>query len=290
MAQTVWTILALIRWADERFKKEGLATPRLDAEVLLAETLGMERVGLYTHFDQPLKPDELARFKKLILRRLRREPVAYILGKREFWSLPFKVTPDVLIPRPETEILVSEALKTQAHLDGKALRILEIGTGSGAISIALAKGLPIARVVATDLSAKALSVAEENALQNGVREQIHFLQGDLFQPLQKGERFDLVITNPPYIPREQFPSLMPEVRDFEPRIALDGGMKGLDFFQRALPMVGKFLDPGGWFLAEMGAGQDEEILKIVEKIPDLDSFDFVKDLAGIKRVFKARKK
>ena len=286
----MWTILALIRWADERFKKEGLATPRLDAEVLLAETLGMDRVGIYTHFDQPLKPDELARFKKLILRRLRREPIAYILGKREFWSLPFKVTPDVLIPRPETEILVSETLKTQAHLDGKALRILEIGTGSGAISIALAKGLPIARVVATDLSAKALSVAEENALQNGVREQIHFLQGDLFQPLQKGERFDLVITNPPYIPREQFPSLMPEVRDFEPRIALDGGMNGLDFFQRALPMVGKFLDPGGWFLAEMGAGQDQEILKMVEKIPDLDSFDFVEDLAGIKRVFKARKK
>ncbi len=290
MAQTVWTILALIRWADERFKKEGLATPRLDAEVLLAETLGMDRVGLYTHFDQPLKPDELARFKKLILRRLRREPIAYILGKREFWSLPFKVTRDVLIPRPETEILVSEALKTQAHLDGKTLRILEIGTGSGAITIAIARGLPLARVVATDLSAKALSVAEENALQNGVREQIHFLQGDLFQPLQKGETFDLVITNPPYIPREQFPSLMPEVRDFEPRIALDGGMNGLEFFRRALPMVGKFLDPGGWFLAEMGAGQDQEILKLVEKIPDLDSFDFVKDLAGIKRVFKARKK
>ncbi len=290
MARTVWTILALIRWADERFKKEGLATPRLDAEVLLAETLGMDRVGLYIHFDQPLKPDELARFKKFILRRLRREPIAYILGKREFWSLPFKVTPDVLIPRPETEILVSEALKTLAHLEGKALHILEIGTGSGAISIALAKGLPMARVVATDLSAKALSVAEENALQNGVREQIHFLQGDLFQPLQKGEKFELVIANPPYIPREQFPSLMPEVRDFEPRIALDGGVNGLDFFRRALPLVRKFLHSAGWFLAEMGAGQDQEILKIAEKIPDLNSFDFIKDLAGIKRVFKARKK
>lgn len=290
MAQNVWTILALIRWADERFKKEGLATPRLDAEVLLVETLGMDRVGLYTHFDQPLKPDELARFKKLILRRLRREPIAYILGKREFWSLPFKVTPDVLIPRPETEILVSEALKTQAHLDGRALHILEIGTGSGAISIALAKGLPIARVVATDLSAKALSVAEENAIENGVREQIHFLQGDLFQPLQKGEKFELVIANPPYIPREQISSLMPEVRDFEPRIALDGGVNGLDFFRRALPLVGKFLHSAGWFLVEMGAGQDQEILKIAEKIPDLNSFDFIKDLAGIKRVFKARKK
>jgi len=290
MAQTVWTILALIRWADERFKKAGLATPRLDAEVLLAETLGMDRVGLYTHFDQPLKLDELARFKEFILRRLRREPIAYILGKKEFWSLPFKVTPDVLIPRPETEVLVSEALKALAHLDGKALGILEIGTGSGAISIALAKGLPTARVVATDLSAKALSVAEENALKNGVREQIHFLHGDLFQPLQKGDRFDLVITNPPYVPREQFSSLMPEVRDFEPRIALDGGMHGLDFFWQALPRVGKFLLPAGWFLAEMGVGQDQEILKIAEKISDLDSFDFVKDLAGIKRVFKARKK
>jgi len=290
LAPTVWTILALIRWADERFKKEGLASPRLDAEVLLAATLAMDRVGLYTHFDQPLKPDELARFKKFILRRLRREPVAYILGKREFWSLPFKVTPEVLIPRPETEILVSEALKTLAHQNGKAVHILEIGTGSGAISVALAKELSAARVVATDLSANALSLAEENALQNGVRERIHFLQGDLLKPVQKGDRFDLIVTNPPYIPREQIPSLMPEVRDFEPRMALDGGVKGLDFFRRALPAVGEFLNCGGWFLAEMGEGQDQEILRIAGKSPDLGSFDFVKDLAGVKRVFKARKK
>jgi release factor glutamine methyltransferase len=286
----VWTILALIRWADERFKKEGLETPRLDAEVLLAETLGVNRVGLYTHYDQPLQPDELARFKKLILRRLKREPVAYILGKREFWSLSFKVTPSVLIPRPETEILVAEALKTLAQLDGKEISILEIGTGSGAISVALARELPAARVVATDLSAKALALAEENALQHTVRAQIQFLQGDLFQPLPKGSDFSLVITNPPYVPRGDFPSLMPEVRDFEPRMALDGGVDGLDFFRRALPRVGEFLNSGGWFLAEMGEGQDQKILKMAEKSPDLDSFESVKDLAGIRRVFKARKK
>jgi release factor glutamine methyltransferase len=286
----VWTILALIQWADERFKKGGLANPRLDAEVLLAETLGMDRVGLYTHFDQPLQPDELARFKKLILRRLRREPMAYILGKREFWSLSFKVTPDVLIPRPETEILVTEALKTLAELDGKEISILEIGTGSGAISVALARELPAAKVVATDLSAQALALAEENALHHGVRTQIHFLQGDLFQPLTKESNFSLVITNPPYVPRGEFPSLMPEVRDFEPRMALDGGADGLDFFRRVLPRVGEFLNSGGWFLAEMGEGQDQEILKIAEKTPDLESFQSVKDLAGIKRVFKARKK
>ncbi len=290
MAQTVWTILALIRWADERFKKEGLATPRLDAEVLLAEALGMDRVGLYTHYDQPLQPEELARFRKLIIRRLKREPVAYILGKREFWSLSFKVAPGVLIPRPETEVLVAEALKTLAQLDGKEISILEIGTGSGAISVALARELPAAKVVATDLSPQALALAEENALHHGVQAQIHFLKGDLFQPLPKGSNFNLVITNPPYVPRGQLSSLMPEVRDFEPRMALDGGVDGLDFFRRALPKVGDFLNSGSWFLAEMGEGQDRKILEMAEKVPGLNSFESVKDLAGIKRVFKARKK
>ena len=290
MAQTVWTILALIRWADERFSKEGIASPRLDAEVLLAETLGLDRVGLYTHFDQPLQTDELAQFKQRILRRLRREPVAYILGRREFWSLPLRVTPDVLIPRPETETLVAEALNVLEPAEGEDLRLLEIGTGSGAISIALAKELPTAKVVATDLSPKALAVAEENALQSGVRERIQFMQGDLFRPVRKGEAFDLIVTNPPYISRGEFPSLMPEVRDYEPRVALDGGEDGLDFFRRALPAAGEYLRSGGWFLAEMGAGQDQKILAIAEKNSELHSFGFAKDLSGINRVFKARKK
>jgi release factor glutamine methyltransferase len=290
LAKTVWTILALIRWADERFKKEGLTTPRLDAEVLLAESLGIDRVGLYTHFDQPLLPDELTRFKKLILRRLSREPVAYILGRREFWSLPFKVSPEVLIPRPETELLVSEALKILAHPERISPRVLEIGTGSGAVSVAIAKEIPSARIVATDLSAGALSVAEENAIQNGVRGQIQFLKGDLFQPLPRGEEFDLIVTNPPYVSRKEFAALSPEVRNFEPRAALDGGLDGLDFFRRTLPGAGDSLRSGGWFLAEMGKGQYQEILTMAEKVPDLDSFDFVRDLAGMKRVFKARKK
>jgi release factor glutamine methyltransferase len=290
LGQTVWTILALIRWADERFKKEGLATPRLDAELLLAEALATDRVGLYTHFDQPLQPGELARFKELIRRRLRREPVAYILGEREFWSLPLRVTPDVLIPRPETETLVAEALRILAPPEGKDFHILEIGTGSGAISIALARELPAAKVVATDLSPKALAIAEENAERSGVRERIQFLPGNLFDPVEKGDAFDLIVTNPPYIPRGQFPSLMPEVRDYEPKVALDGGKDGLDFFRRVLPAVDKYLRPGGWFLAEMGAGQDRQILEIAEKNPDLNSFAFAKDLSGVNRVFKARKK
>ena len=292
MPQDTWTILKLIRWTDERFKKEGLPASRLDAEVLLAESLGMDRVGLYAHFDQPLQPVELARFKKMIQRRLAREPLAYILGKREFWSLTFKVTADVLIPRPETEVLVTETLQVLSGTE-RARRdwhILEIGTGSGAASIALAKELPAASFVATDLSDKALGVARENAFVNGVQERIQFLQGDLFDPLEEGSRFELILTNPPYIPQRHFATLAPEVRDFEPRVALDGGKDGLAFFRRALPRVGGFLQPGGWFLAEIGAGQDRDVGRIAEKISDLDSFDFIPDLAGIKRVFKVRKR
>jgi release factor glutamine methyltransferase len=292
LPQPTWTILALIRWTDERFRKEGLTTPRLDAEVLLAETLRMDRVGLYTHFDQPVQPGELARFKKLIRRRLRHEPVAYIVGQREFWSLHFIVTPDVLIPRPETENLITEALRvlSQPEPTERRIRILEMGTGSGAISVALAKELPSASVVATDLSQKALAIAAENALRHGVRERILFLQGNLFDPLEKGSQFELIITNPPYIPQDYFPSLPPEVRDFEPRVALDGGKDGLTFFRRILPRVGKYLRPEGWFLAEIGAGQDQKVRQIAEASPEIDSFDFLPDLAGIKRVFKARKK
>jgi release factor glutamine methyltransferase len=287
-----WTILNLIRWTDERFRREGLNTPRLDAEVLLAETLGVDRVALYTHFDQPLHPEELARFKKLLQRRLQREPVAYIIGRREFWSLPFKVTPDVLIPRPETEILVAETLKILSAPagTGQNFRILEIGTGSGAISIVLAKECPSASLVATDLSAKALAIAQENASHLGVGERIQFLQGDLFAPLEKEPVFELIITNPPYIAEVDFPSLPPEVLGFEPRLALDGGKDGLNFFRSVLPRVGEFLNPGGWFLAEIGAGQEGKIRQIAEGNPELVSCGFVPDLAGIKRVFKAQKK
>jgi len=287
-----WTILELIRWTSERFQKEGLPTPRLDAEVLLSSALGVDRVRLYTHFDQPLRSEERSRFKEMIQRRLKREPVAYIVGRREFWSLSFKVTREVLIPRPETETLVAEAiaLRPSLPLGAEDLKILEIGTGSGAVGIALAKEISSGSITVTDISEKALSVAEENAARNGVRERLRFLRGDLFSPLLKGEQFHLILTNPPYIPREEIATLLPEVRDFEPAQALDGGRDGLDFYRRALPAVGEFLVAGGWFLGEVGAGQDQRILEMARKNPDLEEFTFVPDLAGIKRVFKARKR
>ena len=292
MGTESWTILKLIRWTSERFQREGLPTPRLDAEVLLSSALRVDRVRLYTHFDQPLAPEELTRFKEMIQRRLKREPVAYIIGWREFWSLSFKVTREVLIPRPETEILVSEALALRPSLPlGEGdLRVLEIGTGCGAISVALAKELASGSITATDVSEKALTVAEENAASNGVRERLRFLRGDLFSPLKNGEQFHLILTNPPYISRDEWSDLMPEVRDFEPVLALEGGRDGLDFYRRALVQVSGFLLPGGWFLGEIGAGQDQKILEIAGQNPALEEFCFIPDLAGIRRVFKARKR
>lgn len=291
MAQETWTILKVIRWTDERFQKEGLPTPRLDAEVLLAAALGFDRVKLYTHFDQPLRAEELSRFKEMVQRRLKREPVAYILGQKEFWSLSFKVSQDVLIPRPETETLVAEALNLLASMNMETgnPRILEIGTGSGAISVAVAEEIPSAEIIATDVSEKALDLAVENAVRHDLRERIRFIQGDLFSPLKKGQPFHLILTNPPYISRKQLTDLLPEVRDFEPRLALDGGEDGLDFYRRALPQAGDFLLAGGWFLGEIGAGQDQGIQEIAERGSILRDFGFTLDLAGIKRVFKARK-
>ncbi len=292
MTKETWTILKLIRWTDERFRKEGFASARLDAEVLLAITLGVDRVKLYTHFDQPVRAEELARFKEMIQRRLKREPIAYITGRREFWSLSFRVTPDVLIPRPETEILVAEPLRVLSSwtpAEGRP-QILEIGTGSGAISIALATEISSAALVATDVSEKALAVAAENAAHHQVDHCIQFLLGDLFSPLKRGTRFHLILSNPPYISQEQFPGLPPEVRDFEPRLALDGGKDGLDFYRRFFSQVGEFLFPGGWIFTEIGAGQDQDILQIGSKNPALEEFGFVPDLSGIQRVFKARKR
>ncbi len=289
MPANSWTILKIIRWTEERFKKEGISCARLEAEVLLAETLSTDRVGLYINYDQPLAPAELNRFKEMVRRRLKREPLAYIIGQKEFWSMAFKVTPDVFIPRPETEILVEEAIKILAKERKKngSLKILDIGTGSGAVAIALAKELPGAYLEATEISAKALAVARENARTHGVAERINFRQADLF--LSQGGPYDLIVTNPPYIPRRDLSVLPPEVRYFEPPLAWDGGEDGLDFFRRLLPQVSKYLRTQGWFLAEIGAGQDEEIKKIASKSPDLNTGILERDLAGINRVFKVRK-
>ena len=272
-----WTVLKLLRWTADYFAGRGLDAPRLDAELLLAATLGLDRVGLYVNFERPLQADELATYRERVRRRAGREPLAYILGQAEFWSLPLKVTPAVLIPRPETELLVEEALP---RLCGRQ-QLLDVGTGSGALAIALAHERHELTVTAIDLSPAALAVAAENARSNGVAERICFAQHDLGQ-LPPGP-FDLVVANPPYIPSGELAGLMPEVRDFEPPLALDGGIDGLDAYRALARQAGTVLTAAGWLLVEVGSGQAAAVQQLFAGV-GLKELFVSRDLAGIERV------
>lgn len=278
----VWTVLKLLRRTAEYFAGRGVDTPRLDAELLLAATLGLDRVGLYLNFERPLQSDELDAFRERVRRRASREPLAYILGHTEFWSLPLKVTPAVLIPRGDTEVLVEAAL---SRLHGAA-RVLDVGTGSGALAIALAHERPECSVTAIDLSAAALEVAAENARCNGVAERVHLLRQDL-ATLPAGP-FDLVVANPPYIPSGELAALMPEVRDFEPPLALDGGCDGLAAYRALAGQAGSVLTPGGWLLVEVGIGQATPVRELFTGA-GLVEVGIRDDYAGIPRVVSGQR-
>jgi release factor glutamine methyltransferase len=224
---------------------------------------------------------ELATFRERVRRRALREPIQYILGETEFWSLPFHVNPAVLVPRADTEILVEEAL---TRVEG-TVRVLDVGTGSGAIAIALAHENPDIVVTALDCSESALDVARSNALRNGVAEHITFLAGNL-ETLPSGP-FELVVSNPPYIPSGDWQQLMPEVRDYEPRLALDGGTDGLEAYRQLTAQVGTILTPGGWLLVEVGIGQAEEVSALF-KAANLIDVSQRDDYAGIPRVVMGR--
>jgi len=270
----------------------GISNPRLDAEVLLAHALGTDRTGLYTRLHVPLSLEQQETFRVLFQRRMQREPLQYITGVREFWSLEFKVDLRVLIPRPETEVVVETALRllSQSAIRNPQSAILDIGTGSGCIAIVLAKELPQAEVWATDVSADALAVAGENARHHGVAERIRFLQGDLFSPLAgKEDGFDLIVANPPYIARPELAALQPEVRDWEPLAALDGGPDGLDFYRRLLHEGPTYLRTGGWLVMEIGHGQGTAVLRLARERRDLADCRCVSDYAAGERVVIACK-
>ena len=293
MNNKTWTILRLINWTSQYFSENGIENPRLDAEVLLAHSLRTNRLRLYLNYDKPILKGELREYKKLIKRRTRREPLQYITGYQEFWSLNLKVTKGVLIPRPETEILVEEALKTfpQNESFDKTINILELGTGSGAVAIALAKELQRGSIVATDISDIAIKTARENAKVHGLEEQITFLKGSLFEPVRERiGTFNLVISNPPYIPIEDFRDIQPEVRDFEPRISLNGGKEGLKFYRQILSQIGRYLAKDGWVILELGKGQAEKVTRLIELTGEFNPTSIVKDFSGIERVVKAQKR
>jgi release factor glutamine methyltransferase len=253
---TTWTTLAVLDWTTQRFTDAGITSARLEAQLLLAHVLGCSRVQLYTGFDKPLAEPELARYRGLIKRRLDGESVAYLLGEQEFWGLPFFVDASVLVPRPDTETVIEVARGTRAE-PAAPCRVLDLCTGSGIIAISLAKELPGAQVVATEVSAAAAEVARRNAERNGVADRVEIRIGDLFAPVA-GERFDLIASNPPYIASAVIPTLSAEVRR-EPAIALDGGPDGLVFYDRICAAAAAHLAPGGALVLEHGFDQADAV-------------------------------
>lgn len=254
-----WTTLSVLDWTTQRFTDAGIASARLEAQLLLAHVLGCSRVQLYTGFDKPLAEPELAGYRELIKRRLAGEPVAYLLGEQEFWGLPLHVDPAVLVPRPDTETVIEVAVaRLRARPDpAAAISILDLCTGSGAIALALAKELPNARVVATDVSPAAAAIAARNAERNQLADRVEVRTGDLFAPVA-GERFDLIASNPPYIASAVIPTLSREVRR-EPVLALDGGPDGMAFYDRICAAAGAHLVPGGALVVEHGFDQAEAV-------------------------------
>jgi release factor glutamine methyltransferase len=278
------TALAYLELAAKFLAGRGAASARLDAELLLAEVLATDRVGVYLRFDRPLGRVEVDAYRELIRRRGEGEPVAHLTGRREFWSRSFVVTPDVLVPRPETELVVERALawiEATGSRD-RALRVLDLGTGSGALAVALAAELPEATVVAVDLSPAAAAIAERNAEAAGVSARVRVVVSDWTAALPADARVDLVVANPPYIRSGDLASLPPEVRR-DPVLALDGGADGLDAYRRIAVEAARVLDPGGALFCEVGAGQAPEVAALLGAAGFEDVATFA-DLAGIARV------
>lgn len=273
-------------------KKKGSSSPRLDAELLLGEVLGLSRIELYTNYELPLNADEVDRYRELIRRRAEGEPVAYILGRAYFRNLLLKVDRSVLVPRPETEHVVEEALAFLMEGDWLkgAPRVLEIGTGSGAIAISLAAGFPDAEITAIDASASALLVAGENASSARVGNKIKFMKSDLFDALDPTDTFDLIVSNPPYISDEEWLELPRDIREFEPHEALYGGPDGLEFYRRLAVEAPQFLRPQGCLILEIGYRQGPAVKELLERTEIFDKVEIKQDYAGHDRVVMARRK
>jgi release factor glutamine methyltransferase len=278
-ASATWTIATLVKWAVEDFRARGIENPRLDAELIVAHALGIDRTRVIIDGNRPLEGAELARLRELVKRRRAHEPIAYLRGHREFYGLEFKVDGRVLIPRPDTEALVDVALSRTAHVS-LSMRMLDLCTGSGCVAVAAARQRPTAMVVATDVSPDALAVARENALRLGAYN-VSFAESDLFAGV-KGV-FDVVTANPPYIVTSEIDSLQPDIKDFEPRLALDGGNDGLDLVRRIVDAAPRYLVPGGVLALEIGMGE-AGATKALFEARGFDDVRADRDYAKIERV------
>ena len=281
------TIHDLVQGARDRFMNAGISAnlATLDAEVLARQVLGWDRARFLADRNEKASSIFLLQYEPLVARRERREPVSYILGRREFWGLPFEVGPDVLIPRPETEFIVEETIA----LVGKESSplIVDVGTGSGCIAIALAREIPAARVIATDVSKHALEVARRNALSHEVANRITFVETSFLDGIE--ETVDVIVSNPPYVPAVSQPALTPEVRDYEPAVAVFGGDDGLDGLRSVVEGAVRRLKPGGWLVMEFGCGQDDCVTELVKGVAGIDVLKIRHDLQDIPRTVVCRR-
>lgn len=282
MKESIGTAL---RWGSEFLSQNGAKSPRLEAEVLLAHHLDLTEAKLYACLDKPLKPGELAGYRKLVERRAGGEPLAYIVGHKEFYGLDFYVDQRVLIPRPETELLVEKALEIAQEME-EDLIVADVGTGCGAIAIALAVHLPDATVYAIDASPAALEVAASNCRCHDVERRVHLLEGDLLAPLS--EPVDFVAANLPYVARGEVADLPRKILDYEPLSALDGGADGLAHIRRLLATAGKHLNPKGAILLEIGAKQGPGVVELARRYFPRAAIELIKDYAGLDRVVMVR--
>ena len=285
------TVKALLKCAAVHLSRAGISTPELDAELLMMHQLGVDRTGLFMVQRDPVSQDVLAGFQALVQRRCGREPLAYITESTGFWDLDLDVKPGVLVPRPDTETLIEAALEVLPAATEKQRRLVDLGTGSGAIALSMASASPGHLVFATDRSPLALDVARSNARKNGLQENLFFVCGLWLSPFsRKAPSFDMVLSNPPYIPTKDIDALEPEVSVFEPRLALDGDEDGLRDYRAIVGECMYHLKPGGWLLFEMGWDQKEAVREILGDSRLFEEISHINDYAGNNRVVRARRK
>lgn len=288
-----WTVLRLLKWTTEYFQKRGADSPRLDAEVLLAEARGCSRIELYTAFDAEPSAEVREAFREMVRRRGEGTPVAYLVGHKEFYSIELRVSEATLIPRPETEHLVIEALDQAKQLrlaePDRPLRLLDVGTGSGAIAIAIAANLPNSHVTAVDISPAALEIAKYNVERHQLEGQIELLESDLCAALDQTQPFDIICSNPPYVSEAEYAELHPWVRDFEPQQALVAGPQGTEIIERLLDEAHPLLVPGGCCLIELSPMIAAAAAELVTAHGGYEPASFIKDLAGHRRILSTKR-
>jgi len=286
-----WTIQKLLNWVASYFTQKGVDSPRLGAEMLLSGVLGLKRIELYTQFDKVVDQHQLDRLRDLVKRAASGEPLAYLIGKTEFYSLEIEITPACMIPRPETELLVERAVEFIRARQGPAL-VCDLCTGSGCVAVAMAKNCPDAKLIATDISDAALQVAAANIEKHRLKDRVTLLCGDLFEPILPyldTMKFDLVVCNPPYVSELEFAALEKNVRDYEPKIALLGGADGLDVYHRVVDKVDALLKPDGALMLEIGYAQGPAVRQLIEQSGAFDQITIEKDFQNNDRVVTAKK-